>query len=102
MGTVGQIEKKTQQRVVQLFREQLGYDSSVIGTTARTLRHRRGIIAGLPPRQTGLQRSSRHAGSCTGGPLIGSFGVSCTGRRNGLPWRAGSSVVRFTGARVPT
>jgi hypothetical protein len=26
MSTVGQIEKKTQQRVVRLFREQLGYD----------------------------------------------------------------------------
>lgn len=26
MTTVGQIEKKTQQRVVTLFREQLGYD----------------------------------------------------------------------------
>src|SRR3989304_7463768 len=26
MSTVGQIEKKTQQRVVKLFREQLGYD----------------------------------------------------------------------------
>ena len=25
-STVGQIEKKTQQRVVRLFREQLGYD----------------------------------------------------------------------------
>ena len=26
MTTVGQIEKKTQRRVVQLFRKQLGYD----------------------------------------------------------------------------
>jgi len=26
MSIVGQIEKKTQQRVVKLFREQLGYD----------------------------------------------------------------------------
>ncbi len=26
MTTVGQIEKKTQQRVVKLFRDQLGYD----------------------------------------------------------------------------
>ena len=26
MSTVGQIEKKTQARVVKLFREQLGYD----------------------------------------------------------------------------
>jgi type I restriction enzyme R subunit len=26
MSTVGQIEKQTQQRVVTLFREQLGYD----------------------------------------------------------------------------
>ncbi len=26
MSTVGQIEKKTQRRVVKLFREQLGYD----------------------------------------------------------------------------
>jgi len=26
VSTVGQIEKKTQQRVVRLFREQLGYD----------------------------------------------------------------------------
>ncbi len=26
MSTVGQIEKKTQQRVVKLFREQFGYD----------------------------------------------------------------------------
>lgn len=26
MSTVGQIEKKTQQRVVKLFRDKLGYD----------------------------------------------------------------------------
>ena len=26
MSTIGQIEKRTQQRVVKLFREQLGYD----------------------------------------------------------------------------
>jgi type I restriction enzyme R subunit len=26
MTTVGQIEKKTQQRIVTLFRDQLGYD----------------------------------------------------------------------------
>lgn len=26
MSTVGQVEKKTQQRIVKLFRESLGYD----------------------------------------------------------------------------
>ncbi len=27
MSSIGQIEKRTQQRVLRLFREQLGYDS---------------------------------------------------------------------------
>ena len=42
MTTVGQIEKKTQRRVVKLFREQLGYD--YLGDWT----HRREELAPLP------------------------------------------------------
>ena len=64
MSTVGQIEKKTQQRVVKLFREQLGYDYLGDWTDREGNRNiEAGAAADVPARKAGLRRGADHAGA---------------------------------------